>query len=236
MTISQTPSVVSFVAHLFQLGCAPFSITSTLSAILYIHKFHEVADPTAAFVIRKLLQGATKLRPSVDSRAPITTYILYLLVRSAPNVTDCCYHNMLISAMYLFIFHAFLRIGEIVVSSENQKTTVLHVHQVTISLTECIVVFYTYKHYNGPVSLVISADDSSELRGSAPGHLSLRWAGLSTTIYKSNSFRMGGTTAAMMGVADEDIQRMGRWKSQAFKKYIRIPMLKLTKLSAEAGL
>ena len=57
---------------------------------------------------------------------------------------------------------------------------------------------------------------------------SLNWVGISTTIYKGHSFIIGrATSAAMMGVSDEDIQRMGRWKSQAFKKYIRIPMLKL---------
>ena len=132
---AETPSIVSFVAQLFQLGYGPSSIPTTLSAISYIHKIHEVADPTASFVIRKLLQGAAKLRPSVYSRAPITQSILYLLVRSAPNVTDCYYRNALISAMHLFAFHVFLRIGEIVVSSANQKNTVLQVHQVTISLT-----------------------------------------------------------------------------------------------------
>ena len=104
---AETPSVVSFVAHLFQLSYAPSSITITLSSISYIHKINEMADPTAAFVIRKLLQGAAKLRPSVDSRAPITRYILYILVRSAPNITDCYNHNMLISAMYIFAFNAF---------------------------------------------------------------------------------------------------------------------------------
>ena len=151
-----------------------------------------MADPTAAFVIRKLLQCAAKLSPSVDSRAPITQSILSLIVRSAPNVTDCYYHNMLISARYLFAFHASLRVWEIVVISADQKSTVLQVHQVTIRLTECIVVLYTYKNYNGPpCRWVISADDSSELRGSAPSPLSLSWADVSTTIYKGHSFRIG---------------------------------------------
>ena len=72
--------------------CLPFRI---------IHKIHEVADPTAAFVIRQLLQGAANLIPTLHSRATIKKYILYLLVRPVPNVTDCCYHNMLIPAMYL---------------------------------------------------------------------------------------------------------------------------------------
>ena len=57
---------------------------------------------------------------------------------------------------------------------------------------------------------------------------SLLWAGLPTSIYKGHSFRIGAaTTAATMGVSDEQIQRMGRWKSHAFKRYIRIPMLQL---------
>ena len=54
--------------------------------------------------------------------------------------------------------------------------------------------------------------------------LSLKWAGLSKQNYKSHSFRIGAaTTAAVAGVSEEKIQQMGRWKSSAFKTYIRIP-------------
>ena len=35
------------------------------------------------------------------------------------------------------------------------------------------------------------------------------------------------STAVMQGVSEEEIQRMGRWKSQAFNKYIRISMFHL---------
>ena len=56
----------------------------------------------------------------------------------------------------------------------------------------------------------------------------LAWAGLSTLCYKGSSFRIGAaTTAAMQGVSEEEIQRMGRWKSQTFNKYIRISMFHL---------
>ena len=56
---------------------------------------------------------------------------------------------------------------------------------------------------------------------------SLCWAGLPTDIYKGHCVRIGSATeAAMDGVSEEDIQRMGRWKSHAFKRYIRIPMLR----------
>ena len=59
--------------------------------------------------------------------------------------------------MYLLAFHGFLRIGEIVVSSARNSSVVLQVNQVTVNQTECVIVFHSYKHYQGhPVSLVIS--------------------------------------------------------------------------------
>ncbi|KAK6173009.1 hypothetical protein SNE40_016550 [Patella caerulea] len=58
---------------------------------------------------------------------------------------------------------------------------------------------------------------------------SLKWAGLDSNRYKGHSFRIGGaTTALMMGINERTIQQLGRWKSNAFQKYIRIPALKLS--------
>ena len=57
---------------------------------------------------------------------------------------------------------------------------------------------------------------------------SLAWAGLSSSSYKGHSFHIGAaTTAAIQRVSEDEIQRMGRRNSQAFKKYIGIPMLYL---------
>lgn len=41
--------------------------------------------------------------------------------------------------------------------------------------------------------------------------------------YRTHSFRIGAATwLAKQGIPDATIQRMGRWSSQAFKKYIRL--------------
>jgi hypothetical protein len=45
-------------------------------------------------------------------------------------------------------------------------------------------------------------------------------------IYKCYSFRIGAaTTAHMMGIPDNRIKAMGRWHSDSFMRYIRIPLL-----------
>ena len=41
--------------------------------------------------------------------------------------------------------------------------------------------------------------------------------------YSSHSFRRGAATSArMVGVADHDIQLLGRWRSDAYKRYIEV--------------
>lgn len=53
-----------------------------------------------------------------------------------------------------------------------------------------------------------------------------RACGLDSTKYKGHSFRIGAATfAAECGYSDAQIRLMGRWKSEAFRKYIRCPSL-----------
>lgn len=48
-------------------------------------------------------------------------------------------------------------------------------------------------------------------------------AGLDHVNLKSHSFRIGAATSCLRnGYSSDQIQRMGRWKSDAFKKYIRV--------------
>ncbi|KAK2175933.1 hypothetical protein NP493_8g09036 [Ridgeia piscesae] len=56
----------------------------------------------------------------------------------------------------------------------------------------------------------------------------LSHAGYDPSLYKCHSFRIcAATTAATRGYTDVQIQSMGRWRSAAFRRYIRIPMMTL---------
>lgn len=63
--------------------------------------------------------------------------------------------------------------------------------------------------------------------------VTLQQAGISASLYSGHSFRIGAaTTAAKCGFEDSLIQTLGRWKSAAYKLYIKIPRQELAAASA----
>ena len=60
----------------------------------------------------------------------------------------------------------------------------------------------------------------------------LRQAGLDDSKYNGHSFRIeAATAAAQSGLEDSMIQTLGRWRSDAYKLYIKIPQAQLAKVS-----
>ena len=54
----------------------------------------------------------------------------------------------------------------------------------------------------------------------------LKFNNLDSSLYKGHSFRIGAASwAAAKGFSDSQIRLLGRWKSNAFLRYIRTPCL-----------
>ena len=56
--------------------------------------------------------------------------------------------------------------------------------------------------------------------------MAIKYCGLDSSRYKGHTFRIGAAShAADEGMSDAQIRALGRWKSNAFQKYIRIPSI-----------
>ena len=90
---------------------------------------------------------------------------------------------------------------------------------------------HTLQHYlalrgDKPGPLFINTQGRSISRSIFTSLLNQCLSGLGITNpnIKPHSFRIGAATSACaQGIPDQDIQRLGRWKSDAYRRYIRIP-------------
>ena len=79
-----------------------------------------------------------------------------------------------------------------------------------------------------PGALFITVDGLPVSRSQFSNMLSsaIQFCGLSPSVYKGHSFQIGAAShAADKGLSDAQIRLLGRWKSNAFLKYIRTPSL-----------
>ena len=237
-----------FVTFLFQKGLSSSSISSTLSALSYIHKLYCLNDPTRAFHITQLMTSIRRHRPSVDGRQPITEDLLFKILTHLPSLVSSLYEKILFKAMFLFVFYFGLRVGEVTSSTHN-----IQFSQVIKSRSKLTLYFATYKHspahplrhsLNASNSLfcpVLAIGDYLLLRGTSAGPLFLlggnavtaamfnmrlrqllHLAGEQCRAYSAHSFRIGAASYwASKGLSDVQIRRLGRWRSDAMVRYIR---------------
>jgi hypothetical protein len=75
---------------------------------------------------------------------------------------------------------------------------------------------------DGPLFCHFNHEPVTRYQFSAVLQRALQFAGINTGLFSAHSFRIGAsTTAYMNGVSSEEIKRMGRWSSDAYKLYIR---------------
>jgi hypothetical protein len=79
----------------------------------YYLKFKGKPDITNNFIIKKLVNGDTRLAAGPDIHRPITVTVLGHLLQALAHVTKAYYQRIMFEAMFLLACFAFLRIGDI---------------------------------------------------------------------------------------------------------------------------
>jgi len=250
-------TVSLFIAHLHEIGLAPATISSHLSAISYYHIILDHPDPCDSPKIRRMLLGCRKLKNTKDNRKPLLHKHINLLLNSNNHVfSDNAYVKVMIKSLILLTYFGFFRMGELLPNSSATAKHVVQFSHVELLSKSIRLVLHHSKTNNSSKPIVILIHKESphcpvkslreflNIRGSQPGPLFisaigapltiqafrsnfkqlLQFSQLSTQHYKLHSFRIGACTQAILsGVSEADVMRMGRWKSHAFKRYIRIP-------------
>ena len=236
---------------------APATVTSALSAIAFHHKIAGYEDPTATFFIRKLLKGLSNSYSTLEKRIPITPSILEVLLSAIPVAYPSRYKQALYAAMFATMFSAFLRIGEVTSSQHNLPFHQIELSDVAITITFYSYKHHTSSQpfrLTLPIAPGASACPVRRithyiaLRGTRQGPLFCdrdnspvlpsvfrevlanvsRQAGVHRLHITPHSFRIGAATfAATQGYSSQQIQAMGRWKSTAFQKYVRVSSIQL---------
>ncbi|XP_048748643.2 uncharacterized protein LOC125660876 [Ostrea edulis] len=117
--------ICNFIGYLFSSNYSSSSIASHISAVSYVHKVLNVTDPTQAFVTKKIIKGCQALGPTKDTRLPITADILQQLLNALNHTVTQYSLRIMLRALFLLAFHAFLRLGEITAKSVKSSKHLL---------------------------------------------------------------------------------------------------------------
>ena len=244
-------NVLGFIAYFKDKGRSPACITSYLSALSFVHKLNSLPDPVDSHIVQKSLQGIRKQCPVANDRMPITRHILYKMCEYSPLALSSTYDHTMFRALALLAFHGFFRLGELVEKGSMSNTVQLNgvgfhpeglrlviSKSKTSPVPQVVLVKKTTQWC--PVQ---AAAQFLDMRGKVPGQFFacprgmplshsrfvkmlnkvLTVCGLDTAKYKGHSFRIGAASeAAKEGFSDAQIRLMGRWRSDAFRKYIRL--------------
>jgi hypothetical protein len=113
--------LVLFIAFCMHKNLALNTVSSYVSMLNCVQGMAGFHDFSHNFVIKKSLEGYRKQKAKADSRIPITPVILKKLIETLQHMNLLEFTHILLKAMCLLAFHAFLRVGEIIVWLKNKQ-------------------------------------------------------------------------------------------------------------------
>ena len=133
-----------FISYLNLLRFSSSTITTYITAISYVHKFGDYKDPTSHFAVQKTLSAVNRLTGKLDSRLPITLFILSSLMNAIFHSITNKYHKVLLRAMFTCAFFGLFRVGEI--TSDGKNIVCLDISQCLVFDDKMILKIIHFKH------------------------------------------------------------------------------------------
>ena len=244
-------TVKLYVVHLHDRGLKAGTIRSKLSAVSEKHKLSDLPDPTRSFTVSRLLDGYTLTDSAATIRRPIRFSLLVKVLEAvdgSPYIKAL--YKAIFALMYfaclrisevaltVSLMHT-LKLQDVRWRRDGAVDIVLHTYKhsgkggATLRVTEevnggvCPVgLLRNYRNLRGKKGDCFFVDQLSRVvtRAQVVAQLqaTLVKVGETPIDFNSHSFRIGRTTDLYVaGFSDEAIRRIGRWSSDAWRKYIK---------------
>ena len=247
-----TGTTALFVAFLYNKGMAASSIKSHLSSVSYSHRMLALPSPSDSFLISKVLKGAAAEATGdarYPITLPVLQSLLQVLPSLAHSLYEkylffamftVAFHGFLRCGEMCASQHC-LQYSQISVAAGNSvhitftnfkhskpgqpfiiklqsKPNQLHCPVAALSS-------YLYQRGSRPEPLFCMRDNTPIPRAKFSKQLQacLKCLKLPVDNYKAHSFRIGAASHALLqGKTESEIQFMGRWSSNGFRKYFRL--------------
>ena len=130
--------IVNCVAFLSSKGLSYSTAKCYLAGVRFHLQISGFSDPTIIFVVRKMLEGPRRIKPSKDVRSPIAYPFLKRIVNVLQTICTNKYEYYLFSSAFLLAYFALLRVGEITVSNKNGPDRVLGIKDIEIKTSDTV--------------------------------------------------------------------------------------------------
>ena len=178
--------------------------------------------------------------------SPITYPLLKHIFNVLQTICTNKYEYYLFSSAFLLAYFALLRVGEITVSNKNGPDRVLGIKDIEIKASGTVklrIWMSKTDQFGFGTNIEITPSEESfilnellpeylrvtaNFQGSLFCHFGgkkkcISQLGIDTNTFKSHSLRIGcATYMYIKGKSEQTIREKGRWKSDAYKSYIRI--------------
>ena len=126
--------LINFIAYMYTNSYSVSTARSYLADLSFYIKLQNHTDITENFIIKKMLEGYKRCRPSKDIRSPITLDMLSNILRALKSLCYSKYQCWLFSCSYLLAFFCWLRVSELAAPNKENTDRVLNLQD--IKLTE----------------------------------------------------------------------------------------------------